>query len=78
MANWRPYELEKYMKIAIAALLLLSFAIPAVAADSKLKVGDDAPDFKMKGSDGKTYQLSDFKGKKGFVIAWFPKAFTGG
>jgi peroxiredoxin Q/BCP len=32
----------------------------------------------LKGSDGKTYKLSDFKGKKAVVIAWFPKAFTGG
>ena len=46
------------------------------AAD--LKVGDDAPDFALKGSDGKTYKLSDYKGKQAVVIAWFPKAFTGG
>ena len=29
-------------------------------------------------NDGKTYKLSDFKGKQGVVLAWFPKAFTGG
>lgn len=46
------------------------------AAD--LKVGDQAPAFKLPGSDGKTYELKDFKGKKAVVIAWFPKAFTGG
>ena len=49
----------------------------AGAAD-ELKVGDKAPNFTLKASDGKTYSLSDFKGKKGVVIAWFPKAFTGG
>lgn len=43
-----------------------------------LKVGDNAPDFSMAGSDGKTYKLSDFKGKRWVVVAWFPKAFTGG
>ncbi len=48
------------------------------AADEPLKVGDKAPDFTLKASDGKTYSLADFKGKKGVVIAWFPKAFTGG
>lgn len=42
------------------------------------KVGDKAPDFTLQGSDGKTYKLSDFQGKKPVVIAWFPKAFTGG
>jgi peroxiredoxin Q/BCP len=48
----------------------------AVAAD--LKAGDPAPDFKLQGSDGKTYSLADFKGKQAVVVAWFPKAFTGG
>ena len=46
------------------------------AAD--LKVGDAAPDFSLAGSDGKTYKLSSYKGKQAVVIAWFPKAFTGG
>ena len=32
----------------------------------------------MKGSDGKTYSLADFKGEKAVVLAWFPKAFTPG
>jgi len=45
---------------------------------SGLNVGDPAPDFVLAGSDGKTYSLSDFKGKQAVVIAWFPKAFTGG
>lgn len=45
---------------------------------AELKVGDPAPDFSLQGSDGKTYKLSDFKGKQAIVIAWFPKAFTGG
>ena len=42
------------------------------------KVGDAAPDFKLKASDGKEYSLSQFKGQKPVVIAWFPKAFTRG
>ena len=45
---------------------------------AELKVGEVAPDFALKGSDGKTYKLSDYKGKQAVVIAWFPKAFTGG
>ena len=56
--------------------ILVSSALITSAAE--LKVGDDAPNFELKGSDGKTYRLSDFKGKKPVVVAWFPKAFTGG
>ena len=42
-----------------------------------LKVGDPAPPFELQGSDGKIHRLSDYKGKT-VVLAWFPKAFTGG
>ena len=55
---------------------LFLFSVQAAAAE--LKPGDDAPDFTMVGSDGKTYKLSDFKGKQAVVVAWFPRAFTGG
>ncbi len=54
----------------------LAMAAPAAAAE--LKVGDNAPDFTLQASDGKTYKLSDFKGKQAVVVAWFPKAFTQG
>ena len=49
---------------------------PAPAVE--LKVGDKAPNFKLQASDGKTYNLADFAGKKAVVIAWFPAAFTKG
>ena len=42
-----------------------------------VNVGDVAPAFSLAGSDGKTHKLSDYKGKA-VVLAWFPKAFTGG
>ena len=48
---------------------------PQYSAD--LKVGDQAPAFSLPGSDGKVHKLSDYKGKT-VVLAWFPKAFTGG
>lgn len=43
----------------------------------QLKAGDLAPDFALPGSDGRTYRLSDLRGDV-VVMAWFPKAFTGG
>lgn len=48
------------------------------AMGAELKVGDEAPPMKLGGSDGKTYSLADFNGKSVVVVAWFPKAFTGG
>lgn len=50
---------------------------PAVAQET-LKVGAAAPEFEMKGSDGKTYKAKDFQGKQAVIIAWFPRAFTPG
>ena len=52
--------------------------ISSAASAAELAAGDPAPDFSLSGSDGKTYSLKDFKGKQAVVIAWFPKAFTGG
>ena len=52
-----------------------TMAPPASARD--LQVGDQAPNFTLPGSDGKTYTLSQLKGHW-VVLAWFPKAFTGG
>jgi len=42
-----------------------------------VRPGDRAPDFALKNQDGKEVKLSDYKGKT-VVLAWFPKAFTGG
>jgi peroxiredoxin len=41
-----------------------------------LKIGDQAPDFKLFSSDLKETSLADFKGKK-LVLQFFPMAFTG-
>ena len=72
------------MKTNVTACILLglltSFALSlsSARAAEALQVGDMAPDFSLTGSDGKTYKLSEFKGKQAVVLAWFPKAFTGG
>ena len=67
------------MKMLLSALVVAALAVSAAAqSPAPLKVGDLAPDFTLTGSDGKTYSLADFRGKKPVVIAWFPKAFTAG
>jgi len=61
------------MKILLAGLL----AVTGLAAAADLKPGDPAPSFKLQGSDGKIHDLAELRGKA-VVLAWFPKAFTGG
>lgn len=48
------------------------------ASAQDLAPGMMAPDFSLQASDGRTYRLSDFRGRQAVVIAWFPKAFTAG
>ncbi len=67
-----------FLKTGLVAAMLTALGITMSANAADLKAGDDAPDFTLTGSDGKAYKLSDFKGKKAVVVAWFPKAFTGG
>jgi thioredoxin-dependent peroxiredoxin len=42
---------------------------------AKPKVGDQAPDFELPGTGGKTYKLSDYRGRK-VVLAFYPGDFT--
>ena len=75
------------MRAAITVGFVVMFGIgvamaqgpaPAPAEPTVVKVGDMAPDFNLPGTDGKNHKLSDYRGKQAVVIAWFPKAFTGG
>ena len=61
-----------------AAGLFLALTAAHAEETAVVKEGDKAPDFKLPGSDGKEYSLKQFAGKQAVVIAWFPKAFTGG
>ena len=42
---------------------------------AKLDVGDQAPDFSLPGTGGKTYRLSDYRGGK-LILAFYPGDFT--
>jgi thioredoxin-dependent peroxiredoxin len=68
--------MAKWLRL-LAATSVACLVGTMVFAQEELKVGDKAPDFKLVGSDGKTYSLAEMKGKT-VVLAWFPKAFTGG
>ena len=64
---------------ALVVLAAVGVAAPVRAQDAaELKVGDKAPDFKLVGTDGKTYSLKEFAGKSAVVLAWYPKALTKG
>ncbi len=64
----------------ISALLgaaLLALGLCSFAHGDGLAVGDRAPDWTLPGSDGQTHSLNALRGRH-VVLAWFPKAFTGG
>lgn len=71
------------MKLLLIVLAVLALAVVAAwaakpAAAARPRPGDPAPPFSLPGSDGQTHALSDHLGKRAVVLAWFPKAFTGG
>jgi len=79
---------ERYSGLLVAGLLLAGAFVtttPAFAqtkeGPSMPKVGDMAPDFSLKYVDGKALKevkLSDYRGKKNVVLAFYVFAFTGG
>lgn len=64
--------------LAAATCTLAQQAPQAKPMSSTLKVGDMAPDFTLPSTAGGKVTLSDFRGKKTVVLAFFPAAFTGG
>lgn len=65
------------MRSLLLAIPLCFMSATLFAADLP-KVGDAAPEFQMTGTDGKVYTNKDFVGKQAVIIAWYPRAFTGG
>ena len=69
--------------LALGVSLLVAEAAPAswssrAERQPRLEAGDPAPEFALPGTDGKTYRLSDYRGKRAVVIAWFARAFSAG
>lgn len=73
-------QMKALYRVGLAAVIGLASVVggrgqePAV----ELEVGDTAPPFSLPGSDGRAHSLADSSGKRAVVLAWFPKAFTGG
>ena len=64
--------------VLLAVLSVFALGQQQPPVKPHLKVGDAAPDFTLRATDGKAYKLSDFKGKKNVVLAIYVLAFTGG
>jgi thioredoxin-dependent peroxiredoxin len=67
-------SIARTLTAACFPLLLLAGPVVATGPDA----GDPAPGFRLQGSDGRTYDLADFRGRQAVVLAWFPRAFTSG
>lgn len=71
-------------RIFIMAAMVLTFAFTVMgqatpaAPPAKLKVGDMAPDFTLTDTARNPVKLSDFRGRKNVVLAFYVLAFTGG
>lgn len=69
---------------AVMGLVLLLLGVvgraqqPSAPPQTSVKVGEPAPDFTLQDQNLKPVKLSDFKGKKNVVLAFYVLAFTGG
>ena len=69
------------LTFATAAPIAAASAPPDAAPSAMPKVGEMAPDFTLNyfdGNDLKKISLSEYRGKKNVVVAFFIFAFTGG
>jgi len=79
--------MRKIFSWVFGVCLLTAVLCPQLTAQAKtpeppkLKIGDTAPDFTLKyfdGTDLKDVSLSQYRGKKNVVVAFYIFAFTGG
>jgi cytochrome oxidase Cu insertion factor (SCO1/SenC/PrrC family) len=75
----------RFRTLIVAAVLAGSMVAGAIRAQedvkvahTSLKVGDTAPDFTLMDNKWKQIHLSDYRGKKNVVLAFYVLAFTEG
>jgi peroxiredoxin len=66
------------LTLSVLSTALIATLVAQAPPKTHLKVGDMAPDFELQSTQGKKVKLSDFRGQKNVVVAFFPAAFTGG
>ncbi|MEP7117010.1 MAG: redoxin domain-containing protein [Acidobacteriota bacterium] len=72
-------RIGEWLKVGVeVARSVAASVVSGAPAMGRLAVGDAAPDFALAGSDGKIHTLAEHRGQRAVVVAWFPKAFTGG
>jgi peroxiredoxin Q/BCP len=64
---------KRWYRLSMKALLGL-----ILTAATTLSVGQKAPDFKLDSTSGKPVTLASLLEKGPVILAFFPKAFTGG
>jgi len=69
--------MPKMLRAAVGALAA-AVVVPMLAGAADLKIGDRAPEFVLPDQEGRVVKLSDFKGKRNVVLAFYVLAFTGG
>jgi len=70
--------MSRSLTLAVLSTALCATLLAQAPPKTHLKVGDMAPDFELQSTQGKKVKLSDFRGQKNVVLAFFPAAFTGG
>lgn len=73
--------MKKTLTMLVLAIALAASAVQGQtpqAPQTTLKVGDTAPDFTLRDTEGNDVTLSSFRGKKNVVVAFYVLAFTGG
>ena len=74
---WYSFDMKR-LTLALLSTALSATMMAQAPPKTHLKVGDMAPDFELQSTQGKKVKLSDFRGQKNVVLAFFPAAFTGG